>query len=95
MAEVAVKHPEKVAVIAALGYAANDIGRAATGTTKYEQEQERKFMQEYNKTNMFGFAAMPEANIKVSGTGNQSKYINIGRMLPGGDVFNSFNLITK
>ncbi len=88
MAEVAVKHPEKVAVIAALGYAANDIGRAATGTTKYEQEQERKFMQEYNKTNMFGFAAMPEANIKVSGTGNQSKYINIGRMLPGGDVFN-------
>ena len=88
MAEVAVKHPEKVAVIAALGYAANDLGRAATGTTKYEQEQERKFMQEYNKTNMFGFAAMPEANIKISGTGKDSKYLNIGRMLPGGDVYN-------
>jgi len=88
LAEIAVKHPEKVAVIAALGYAANDLGRAGTGTTKHQQEQERKFMQEYNKTNMFGFAAMPQANIKISGTGKDSKYINIGRMLPGADVFN-------
>ena len=86
LAEIGIKHPEKVAVIAALGYAANDMGRAATGGTKYEQEQERKFMQEYNKTNMFGFGAMPEANIRVGG-GKEPKYLNFSRMLPGGDVF--------
>jgi len=86
LAEIAVKHPEKVAVIAALGYAANDIGRGLSGGSKHEEAQERKFMQEYNKTNFFSFGAMPFANIKV-GSGEKPKYLQVGRMLPGGDVF--------
>jgi len=86
LAEIGVKHPEKVAVIAALGYAANDIGRMATGATRDEVERERKFMQEYNKQNMFGLGAMPEANIRIKG-GDKPKYFNFSRMLPGGDVF--------
>ena len=86
LAEIGTKNPEKVAVIAALGYAANDMGRSLTGGTKEEQAQERKFMQEFNKTNMFSLGAMPEANIRIAG-GEKPKYFNFSRMLPGGDVF--------
>ena len=86
LAEIGVKNPEKVAVIAALGYAANDLMRGATGGSKREQELERKFMQEYNKKNMFSLGFMPEANIRIKG-GEKPKYVNFSRMLPGGDVF--------
>ena len=86
LAEIGLKHPEKVAVIAALGFAGNDISRGLTGASKEEMDLERKFMQDYNKQNMFGLGAMPEANIRVKG-GDKPKYFNFSRMLPGGDVF--------
>jgi len=86
LAEIGLKHPEKVAVIAALGFAANDISRGLTGASKEEMDLERKFMQEYNTQNMFGLGAMPEANIRIKG-GDKPKYFNFSRMLPGGDVF--------
>ena len=86
LAEIGIKHPEKVAVIAALGFAANDISRGLTGASKEQMDLERKFMQDYNKQNMFGLGAMPEANIRIKG-GDKPKYFNFSRMLPGGDVF--------
>ena len=86
LAEIGLKHPEKVAVIAALGFAGNDISRSLTGASKEEMDLERKFMQDYNKQNMFGLGAMPEANIRIKG-GDKPKYFNFSRMLPGGDVF--------
>jgi hypothetical protein len=89
--ETAVVRPQKFAVLAALGYAANDMGRETAGSTRDLEDTERKLMQEFRKKRMFEnpFIDMPYSNIRLPYDGNNggAKYFDITRKLPGGDVF--------
>jgi hypothetical protein len=89
--ETAVVRPEKFAVLAALGYTANDIFTDVADSSKFEQKQERQLMQNYRKKKMFDNPVidMPYANIRLpyNGVNGGAKYFDISRKLPGGDVF--------
>lgn len=89
--ETAVVRPEKFAVLAALGYTANDIFTDLADSSKFEQKQERQLMQNYRKRKMFDnpVVDMPYANIRLpyNGVNGGAKYFDISRKLPGGDVF--------
>lgn len=89
--ETAAVRPQKFAVLAALGYAANDMGRETAGSTRDLEDTERKLMQEFRKKRMFEnpFIDMPYANIRLpyDGINGGAKYFDITRKLPGGDVF--------
>ena len=89
--ETAVVRPQKFAVLAALGYAANDMGRETAGSTKDLEDNERKFMQDFRKKRMFEnpYVDMSYSNIRLPYNGNNggAKYFDITRKLPGGDVF--------
>jgi hypothetical protein len=89
--ETAVVRPEKFAVLAALGYTANDIFTDVAGSNKFKQGQERKLMQDFRKKKMFDnpVVDMPYSNIRLpyNGVNGGAKYFDITRKLPGGDVF--------
>jgi hypothetical protein len=73
--ETAVVRPEKFAVLAAMGYVANDIATDFAGSDKDKQALERRLMQKYRSKDMFEnpIISMP--------------YSNISRKLPGSNVF--------
>lgn len=89
--ETAVVRPEKFAVLAALGYTANDIFTDLADSNKSEQKRERQLMQNYRKRKMFDnpILDMPYSNIRLpyNGVNGGAKYFDISRKLPGGDVF--------
>ena len=89
--ETAVVRPEKFAVLAAMGYVANDIATDFAGSDKDKQALERRLMQKYRSKDMFEnpIISMPYSNIRLPYDGNNggAKYFDISRKLPGSNVF--------
>ena len=87
--ETAVVRPEKFAVLGALGYAINEIGRLGSDSTKIEEERERGLMQDFRNKEAFGLPFMVNSNIRLpyNGKDGGAKYFDFNRKLPGGDVF--------
>ena len=85
LAETAVVRPWKYAKYAALGYAINKIGATMGGG---EADKERQLMPKTSAGNILGIPILPTKEIKLPFTDEQgnSKYINIQRLFPGGDV---------
>ena len=89
--ETAVVRPEKFAVLAAMGYVANDLATDVAGSDKDKQAIERRLMQKYRSKDMFEnpIISMPYSNIRLPYDGNNggAKYFDISRKLPGSNVF--------
>ena len=85
LAETAVVRPWKFAKYAALGYGLNKIGAEMGGG---EAEKERQMLSKYSSGNILGVPIMPFKEIKLpfKSKEGQSKYINIQRFFPGGDI---------
>lgn len=85
LAETAVVRPWKFAKYAALGYGLNKIGSEMGGG---EAEIERQLLPKYNSGNVLGMPILPFKEIKLpfQSRDGQSKYINIQRFFPGGDI---------
>ncbi len=85
LAETAVVRPWKFAKYAALGYGLNKIGAEMGGG---EAEVERQMLPKYNSGNVLGMPILPFKEIKLpfKSEQGQSKYINIQRFFPGGDI---------
>ena len=85
LAETAIVRPWKYAKYAALGYALNKIGATMGGG---EADKERQLLPKTSAGNILGIPILPTKEIKLPFTDKQgnSKYINIQRIFPGGDV---------
>tara|TARA_Y100001938_G_C8093938_1_gene436887 strand:- start:257 stop:3949 length:3693 start_codon:yes stop_codon:yes gene_type:complete len=85
LAETAVVRPWKFAKYAALGYGLNKLGAEMGGG---DAEREKQMLPEYSSGNILGMPFMPQKEIKLpfKSEEGQSKYINIQRFFPGGDI---------
>lgn len=87
LAESAALRPWKYAKWAALGYGLNEYGDSESKT---DVERERRMMPERQQGTMFGIPGAPSTMIKLpQKEGEQSEYLDVGRFIPGGDVFNT------
>ena len=86
LAETAIVRPWKFAKYAALGYALNKTGELLGGG---EPEKERQLLPKTVAGNILGVPILPHKEIKLpfQSEDGSSKYINIQRLFPGGDVF--------
>ena len=82
LAETAVVRPWKFAKYAVLGYMLNNLG-ALLGVG--DEKAERAAATENRKGRVFGLPIFPHRNIKLP-TQDKSRYIDITRYVPGGDV---------
>jgi hypothetical protein len=89
--ETAVVRPQKFAVLAAMGYTANDIFTDVAGSDRAMEKEERRFMQDFRKKKMFDnpMIDMPYANVRLpyNSIDGGAKYFDISRKLPGSNVF--------
>ena len=85
LAETAVVRPWKFAKYAALGYGLSTLGAEMGGG---DAEKERQMLPKYSAGTLLGIPLMPNNEIKlpIQSREGQSKYINIQRFFPGGDV---------
>ena len=82
LAETAVVRPWKFAKYAVLGYMLNNLG-ALLG--EGDEEAERAAATQNRQGKIFGLPFLPHRNIKLP-TQDKSRYIDITRYVPGGDV---------
>ena len=82
LAETAVVRPWKFAKYAVLGYMLNNLG-ALLG--EGDEKAERAAATENRKGRVFGLPILPHRNIKLP-TQDKSRYIDITRYVPGGDI---------
>ena len=82
LAETAVVRPWKFAKYAVIGYMLNNLG-ALLG--EGDEEAERAAATENRQGRIFGLPILPHRNIKLP-TQDKSRYIDITRYVPGGDV---------
>ena len=85
LAETAVVRPWKYAKYAALGYGLSKVGGMMGGG---DAEKERQLMPKTSAGNILGIPILPTKEIKLPFTDKEgnSKYINIERLFPGGDI---------
>ena len=85
LAETAVLKPWKFAKYAALGYGLNTLGAEMGGG---EAEKERQMLPKYSSGTLLGMPFLPTKEIKlpIQSKEGQSRYINIQRFFPGGDI---------
>ena len=82
LAETAVVRPWKFAKYAVLGYMANNLGELLGDG---DADAERAAFTKERQGRVFGLPFLPHRNIKLPTT-DQSRYIDITRYVPGGDV---------
>ena len=92
LAETAVKKPMKLAKWALIWHGINQAGEHMSDMTKEDiAYQRRAGMADYQRRRLMGLPFMPEAGIKmpekISPKTPDDWYLDIGRMIPGGDVF--------
>jgi len=83
LAETAVVRPWKFAKYAVLGYALNNLGEVLGAGAP---EAERAAMTKEQKGKIGGLPFLPHKNIKIPTT-DASRYVNVTRYVPGGDIF--------
>jgi hypothetical protein len=83
LAETAVVRPWKYAKYAVLGYGLNNLGELLG---EGSPEAERAAMTEEQKGKVGGLPFLPHKNIKIPTT-DASRYVNVTRFVPGGDIF--------
>ena len=86
LAEAAILRPHKFAKWAAIGYGINEIGKELGGGN---EELERVTMRDELSKKIWGIPFMPHRLIKLGWDSNagDSQYLDIGRLVPGGDIF--------
>ena len=91
LAETAAKKPLKLAKWGLIWHGLNQAGEHMSDTSKEDIAYQRKLMPEYQKRKIMGLPGMPSATIKMpdfmSPKTKDDWYLDIGRMIPGGDVF--------
>jgi len=92
LAETAVKKPMKMAKWALIWHGINQAGEHMSDMTKEDIAYQRKAgMADYQRRRLMGLPFMPEAGIKmpeaISPKTMDDWYLDIGRMIPGGDIF--------
>lgn len=92
LAETAVKKPMKLAKWALIWHGLNQAGEHMSDMTKEDIAYQRKAgMADYQRRSLMGLPFMPEAGIKmpdkISPKTMDDWYLDIGRMIPGGDIF--------
>ena len=83
LAETAVVRPWKFAKYAVLGYGLNNLGELLG---EGAPQAERAAMTEEQKGKIGGLPFLPHKNIKIPTT-DASRYVNVTRFVPGGDIF--------
>ena len=83
LAETAVVRPWKYAKYAALGYMLNNLGELLG---EGAPEAERAAFIKEKQGQVFGLPFLPHRNIKIPTT-DESRYVDITRFVPGGDIF--------
>ena len=86
LAEAAILRPHKFAKWAVVGFGLNEIGKQLGGGN---EELERVTMRDELSKKLYGVPFMPPRMIKLgwkSGAGD-SQYLDVGRLIPGGDIF--------
>jgi len=83
LAETAVVRPWKYAKYAALGYMLNNLGELLG---EGAPEAERAAFTKEKQGQVFGLPFLPHRNIKIPTT-DESRYVDITRFVPGGDIF--------
>jgi len=83
LAETAVVRPWKFAKYAVLGYGLNNLGELLG---EGAPDAERAAMTEEQKGKIGGLPFLPHKNIKIPTT-DASRYVNVTRFVPGGDIF--------
>ena len=86
LAEAAILRPHKFAKWAVVGFGLNEIGKQLGGGNS---ELERVTMRDELSKKLYGVPFMPPRMVKLgwkSGAGD-SQYLDIGRLIPGGDIF--------
>jgi len=83
LAETAVVRPWKYAKYAALGYMLNNLGELLG---EGAPEAERAAFTKEKQGQVFGLPFLPHRNIKIPTT-DASRYVDITRFVPGGDIF--------
>tara|TARA_R100000995_G_scaffold24951_3_gene10757 strand:+ start:3421 stop:8517 length:5097 start_codon:yes stop_codon:yes gene_type:complete len=86
LAEAAILRPHKFAKWAAIGYGLNEVGKQIGGGN---EELERVTMRDELSKRLYGLPFMPPRMIKLPFDSNDgdSQYIDISRLVPGGDIF--------
>ena len=86
LAEAAILRPHKFAKWAAIGYGLNEIGKQLGGGN---EELERVTMRDELSKRVWGVPFMPPRMIKLPFKSNDgdAQYLDVSRLLPGGDIF--------
>jgi hypothetical protein len=92
LAETAAKKPMKLAKWALIWHGINQAGEHMSDMTKEDiAYQRRAGMADYQRRRLMGLPFMPEAGIKmpeaISPKTPDDWYLDIGRVIPGGDIF--------
>jgi hypothetical protein len=90
IAETAIKRPHVFALMAVLNQTINDTRRYIEQTDTSPEELERLGLRENYSQRMWGvpFMAPTLVRLPLNSKAGDSQYIDISRMIPGGDIFN-------
>ena len=91
LAETAAKKPAKIAKWGLVWHGVNKAGEDMSDKTPEQIDRQRRMMSEERQRGVFGIPGMPSTMIKmpdmISPKGRDDWYLDIGRMIPGGDVY--------
>jgi hypothetical protein len=91
LAETAAKKPMKLAKWGLIWHGLNEMGEDMSDQSQEEIDYQRKVMPEYQRRQILGVPGMPSATLKLpdfaSPKTGDDWYLDIGRMIPGGDIF--------
>ena len=91
LAETAAKRPMKLAKWALIWHGLNQAGEHMSDMSKEDIEYQRRQMPKYQRRTLLGAPGAPSATIKMpdfmSPKTKDDWYLDIGRMIPGGDIF--------
>ena len=89
LTKAAISTPERMAVLGLGMYLIDDEMRIRAGDTQQEQRRQRQYMQGTKDDKAFSLPFMPYSNIRLPYDSKEgvARYFDIGRKLPGGDIF--------
>ena len=91
LAETAAKKPMKLAKWGLIWHGLNKAGEHMSDASKEDIDYQRRQMAPYQRRTLLGVPGMPSATIKMpefmSPKTPDDWYLDIGRMIPGGDIF--------
>ena len=93
LAETAATKPTKMAKWGLIWHGVNKVGEDMSDKTPEQIDKQRRLMSEERQRGMFGLPGMPSTMIKmpdmISPKGRDDWYLDIGRMIPGGDLYST------